>query len=325
MQSFVSSVDHVPGPAVLFDRQAQIIHSNEKARSFFSRPLVTRQDLPAELTAGLQAVLQSGRRSFSCYQRNVNDPALRKTLFPEYLDTARPEEPTCALLTLEDKPRGSVPPFIAMLVVRELRDGCVPLSAFRNDPGQLERAQNEPDWRDAQKGAAEYAIMRTTRVANALWAVRGGDGRYARETVSLGSSISEADEWNFKFQQSQFPHGVVPMELVCQGPDLVFSTCNNSRVKSLFTEILVDVRTWSKSASIHWEEDHHTLGVPAARIELTFNEFPHTVPYISSRNEGLGLAVAREILMDANGRMEVTPGKPATLCLWLPLTLPETF
>jgi hypothetical protein len=35
--------------------------------------------------------------------------------------------------------------------------------------------------------------------------------------------------------------------------------------------------------------------------------------------------VAEEFTLDMHGCMEFTPGKPGTLCLWQPLTLPERF
>jgi len=61
------------------------------------------------------------------------------------------------------------------------------------------------------------------------------------------------------------------------------------------------------------------LGFPAARIDIEFDQLPHTVPYMSSRNEGLGWGVAADVLVDRRGRLQIVPGKRATIRKWLSL------
>ncbi len=103
--------------------------ANQKARSLFNRPLLSRQDLPKELTDGLGQTLARGPRSFSHYQLD-GGTVLRKVLCPEYLDAQRPQQPACALLRLETKLGKAVPQTVALSLFHELRDGCKPIAAY---------------------------------------------------------------------------------------------------------------------------------------------------------------------------------------------------
>jgi hypothetical protein len=323
IQETIDGLDHFPEASLLFDREGRVIHANPRARSIFNRPLATRRDLPGGLTLGIEGALERGRRSYSCYQAD-GGPLLRIRTCPEYLDTAQPERPTCALLTMEERRSKSVPEFIAVALFRELRDGCVPMSTFLNNPGYAEKYQHDPDLTGARTQAEEYLYERALRVGNALLATVGGNSG-ARKQAPLKSLVAQAGQDNVKFYRSQF-RKVTPMQLTCAGPDdLALSTGNLPRLRALVTEIFTDVLRWSKSLSVQWVEEREMLGVPMARIEFSFECFPHTLPYRTARNEGLGFDVATQIVMDANGRLELTPGKPATLCVWLPLSLPEGF
>ena len=323
IQETIDGLDHFPESALLFDRQGRILGANQEARSRFNRPLLSRQDLPKELTDGLDETLASGRRSFSRCQVE-GGTVLRKVLVPEYLDAQRPQQPACALLRLGTKQSKAVPHTVALSLFHELRDGCKPLAAYLHDPAFVERHQHEAGFSEAREQAEHYLFERTLRVANVLLALVGGFGGATAE-ATLKSLVVEAAHANDGFYESQFRGSVDKMQLLCQGSDSRLTTGNLPRLKTLFAEIFVDVRRWSRSASVLWAEDKKTLGVPAVKIEFGFEALPHTLSHMTSRNEGLGWSVAAEVVLEAQGRMEITPGKPANLCLWLPLVLPEEF
>lgn len=323
IQETVAGLDHFPEAALLFDGQGQILGTNQEARSLFNRPLLSGQDLPKELTDGLDETLARGRRSFSRYQVE-GGTVLRKVLRPEYLDAQRPQQPACALLRLETKLSKAVPHAVALSLYRELRDGCQPLAAYLHDPAFVERHQHETGFSEAREQAEHYLFERTLRVANVLLALVGGFGGATAE-ATVKSLVVEAAHANDRFYESQFRGSVDKMQLLCQGSDSRLTTGSLPRLKTLFAEIFVDVHRWSRSASVLWAEDKKTLGVPAVKIEFGFEALPHTLSHMTSRNEGLGWSVAAEVVLDAQGRMEITPGKPASLCLWLPLALPEGF
>ena len=201
----------------------------------------------------------------------------------------------------------------------------MPVSTFRYSPSFVETYQNDQDFLSARERAGGFLYAHAMRVAGIILAVIGGCGG-AREEASLKSVVAEADQAAVKFYQIRFDGTSDPLQLACEGPDnLALSTGNQPWLRTLFTELLTEIRYWSQSLSVQWAEDQKRLGMPAAKIELTFERWAHTVFYISSKNEGLGLDVAAEVVLDADGRMELTPGKPVTMCFWLPLTLPETF
>jgi hypothetical protein len=317
IQKATEKMDVLGGPAVLFDREGRILHFNEKARAFFGRPLQTRQDLPEILTEGVDGALENGCRNFFCHQVDGR-PNLRVRTRPEYLDTAQPERPTCALLKLEEKLCKAVPDFIGVPLYRELHEGCVAVHPFLNDPSLAGRYQGDPDFLSGQKRAGEDLYRHALRVADILLAVVGGFSG-ERQTVSVGSLLTEADQAHRKLCQR-------PMQCAFQGPDgLLVSSTNLRRLRTLFMEVLTELRLWSESATIQWADAGDRLGAPAAKIQIGFEHWPHTVSYLTSKNEGLGFDVAAEIVLDAGGRLEVNPGKPASLCMWLPLALQESF
>jgi hypothetical protein len=279
--------------------------------------------LPKELTAGLDETLARGRRSFSRCQVD-GGAVLRKVLVPEYLDAQRPQQPACALLRLGTKQGRAVPHTVALSLFHELRDGCKPLAAYLHDPAFVERHQHEAGFSEAREQAQNYLFERTLRVANVLLALVGGFGGATAE-ATMKSLVVEAAHANDGFYESQFRGSVDRMQLICQGSDSTLTTGNLPRLKTLFAEIFLGLRRWSRSASVLWAEDKTTLGVPAVKLEFGFEVLPHTLSHVTSRNEGLAWSVAAEVVLDAQGRMEITPGKPASLCLWLPLALPEGF
>jgi hypothetical protein len=315
VQKAIEELDCSHRPAILLDREWGV-HTNEKARRLLGFQPTTWQDLPEKMTEGLDAALKIGCRSFFCSQVN-GGPSWRIKARPEYLDSMQRDKPTCAVLRLEEKTCKSVPEFIATPLYRELNEGCLPMSTL-SDASLAERYQGDPDFFSGQKRAGEFLFAHTLRVAEILLALIGGYGG-AKQPMSVGSLMAEADQARLKLHQR-------PLDLALRGPDgLVFSSGNLRRLRILFTELLTELRIWSESATIHWAEDGDRLGVPAAKIGIGFENWPHSISYLESKNQGLGLDVAGEIVLDAGGRMEVNPGKPASLCLWLPLTLPECF
>ena len=272
--------------------------------------------------AGLDEVLAKGCRSLLMLERPRPDVA--QGALPRILDPQRLHQPTCARLRLETKAGRTTPECIAVSLYRELRDGCIPLSSYLQDPAFVARHRSEPGFAEAREQAEQYLFARALRVADALLALAGGFAGQRTE-VAVKSLIVEAVEANDRYYASQFRDRASRMQLIYQGSDAVVSTCNLLRLKTLLAEILVDVRRWSGSVSVLWAEDHKMLPAPALRIDFGFQELPHTLAHLTSRNEGLGWSVAAEIVLDAMGCMEIRPGKPASLRLWLPATLPEGF
>jgi hypothetical protein len=320
-QETIKGIDRCPTPAMLFGLDGKILGANAEASSLFT-PLRCRDDLPAALTAGLDEALSNGCRSFSCW--NAQGRLWRRALYPEYLDPQRLPQPTCARLRLETKAGRTTPESLAVNLYRELRDGCIPLSSYLQDPAFVARHRNEIGFAEAREQAEQYLFARTLRVAEALLALAGGFGGEKVE-VAIRSLIAEAVEANDRFYASQFRDSAGTMQLNYQGSESVFTTCNLRRLKTLVAEILVDVRRWSRSVSVLWAEDRNMLQVPALKIEFCFQELPHTLSHLTSRNEGLGWSVASEIVLDAMGYVEIRPGKPASLRIWLPATLPAGF
>jgi hypothetical protein len=146
----------------------------------------------------------------------------------------------------------------------------VPVSTYLNNPRFKERYQNDPNFLCSQERAAAFLYAQAMRVAGILLAVIGGYGG-ARQETTLKSLVAGAGQAAFEFYQSQFEGTSAPLQMACKGPDnLALSTGNLPRLKTLFIELLAEIRYWSKSLSVEWAEDHQRLGLPAARILLTF-------------------------------------------------------
>jgi hypothetical protein len=317
----IRGLDRSPAPTMLIGLDGKILGANAEASSLFT-PLNSRDDLPTALTAGLDEAFSSGCRTLSCW--NAPGRIWRRALYPEYLDPQRLHQPTCAQLRLETKAGRTTPEGIAVGLYRELRDGCIPLSSYLKHPAVVARHAKEAGFAEAREQAEQYIFARTLRIADALLALVGGFGG-ERTEATVKSLIVEAVEANDRYHATQFQANAGKMQLIYQGSDAAFSTCNLPRLRTLLAEILVDVRRWSGSVSVLWAEDHKMLPVPALKLEFVFNQLPHILSHLTSRNEGLGWSVAAEIVLDAVGYMEIRPGKPASLRLWLPATLPEGF
>jgi hypothetical protein len=304
IQEAIRRMDAFPGPAVLFDREEQIIHANKKARSLFTEPLLTRHDLPEALTVGLDDALAKGRWSAFRFQV-TGGPLLRNRIEPEHFDLTQPETPTCAISWMREEPGGGISESIAMNLMYELRGGAVPLDTHLK---LFEAHQSDPEFMANLKRAGDYIIKSVTRVCDVLLSVAVVSPD-AREPVSLASLTAEA------YQKLKLYRGEkAPLQLVCKGPDdLTFSTGNLGRLRTLFTEILLDVDHPSNSVTVQWAEDHERLGVPTAKIEFATGGF---------NGAGFGLCVAEELTLDMHGCMAFTVGTPGTLNLWLPLTPP---
>jgi PAS domain-containing protein len=329
IQEAIRNMNAFAGAMVLFDPGGQVIHANEKARAFFGRPFSTRQDLPEEVTNGLDEAVAKGQLIYSCYRQAAGGPVWRSLIFPEYLDATQPERPACVSLSITEKTQQSVPYVISRRLVYELNNVLNVLSTGR---WVLARQPDDPGLQADQKAMARCLEVKAERVSNILAAVTGlrrdskaQVARDSRAQVTVGSVIANAERRAAKFNESQYEK-FVPMQLLCEGPaDLCFTTASG-RLEIMFAEILTDITYWSReSCSVRWAEDATVLGVPAVRIEFVFRHLNLRASYGTTANEGLGFAVAEQITLDAQGRMEVTPGKPATLCLWLPLALPEGF
>jgi hypothetical protein len=346
-------VEAFSGRAVLFDREGRIIHANEKAKAFFNHPLLTRHDLPEELTAGLDDVLAKGRRIAFCYQEVAGGPVLRNTMRPLYLYGKLPEEIVCAILRIEENTGSFVPESIATYAIGELSNCCTQHARFLKTVEAYVKRHGQQsvvkDWASQTTQAGERLIKRVTRVANILKAVASGDSPLGSEKVSLASLITEAATLN----KGQLPAHEPPKSdilndlhrsmlrriaaldglrgakrvMVCKGPDdLAFSTGNPQCLRILFSEILGTLG----HPSIQWAEDNKKLGVPAAKVEFSFDFFPDSrldsaVYHASLVGQRPWFDLATEIVLNAHGCLELTPDNPATLCLWLPLTLSERF
>lgn len=309
-------LDALAEPAVLFDRTERIIHANEKARSLFNRPLLTRHDLPEQLTAGLDCVLAKGGQSTFCYQ--VTGGRLFHTrIRPLYFDDTHPRSAACALLRMEEKTGGCVSDLVATHLYFELANAFVPiatLDALLNDPSRDAKSLSDPEFQEFQRGALAALHMRGLRVVNILRSAGSKYSPSAGERVSLGSLMTKAYQ-SLKLYQGRSNSMIIPTQLVCKGPDdLAFSTGGSGRLQTIFTEVLLDLNHPSNSVTVQWAEDHHRLGVPTAKVEFAIASVKTAV--------GFGLCVAEEFVLHEHGCMEVTPGKPGTLSLWLPLTLP---
>jgi hypothetical protein len=206
---------------------------------------------------------------------------------------------------MREEPGGGISESIAMNLMYELRGGAVPLDTHLK---LFEAHQSDPEFMANLKRAGDYTIKSVTRVCDVLLSVAVVSPD-AREPVSLASLTAEA------YQKLKLYRGEkAPLQLVCKGPDdLAFSTGNLGRLRTLFTEILLDVDHPSNSVTVQWAEDHERLGVPTAKIEFATGGFNGT---------GFGLCVAEELTLDMHGCMAFTVGTPGTLNLWLPLTPP---
>jgi hypothetical protein len=319
IQEAIRSMDAGMRREILFNREGRIIHANEKARSLFTRPLLTRHDLPEELTAGLDDALAKGRQSAFCFQV-TGGPLLRNRIYPEYFDVTQREKPTCALLCMEEQMGRCVSRPIALhlrMYLGAASSSMELLHHIRNDPKRDAISLSAPDFQQYQKQtielSAEWLFRSAIRVGNILSSVAGwhSDGS---ANVSLASLITKAYQ-NLKFYRWT-PEGGVPTQLVCKGPDdLAFSAGRLGRLVTLFDEILLDLNHPSKALTVQWAEDDKKLGVPTAKIEFA-------VAGVIDGEYGFGLSVAEELTLDMHGCVELTPGNPGTLNLWLPLTLP---
>ncbi len=169
--------------------------------------------------------------------------------------------------------------------------------------------KSDPEFAARLKRAGDRIIKNVTRVGNVLLSVADLFPD-EREPVSLASLTAEAYQ-KLKLYQGE----IAPLQLVCKGPDdLAFSTGNLGRLRTLFTEILMDVDHPSNSVTVQWAEDHERLGVPTAKVEFATGGV--------KVGAGFGLCVAEELTLDMHGCMAFTVGKPGTLSLWLPLTPP---
>ena len=308
IQVAIRRMDAFFGPAVLFDRGEKIVHANEKARSLFARPLLTRHDLPEQLTVDLDDALAKGRWSVFCFQA-TEGPLFRNRIYPEYFDLTQPKNPTFACLWMEEEAAAAVSESISRYLYFELRGGAVPLATHLR---LREEHQSDPEYLAKLERAGGYLVRNVIRVTNILASVLGASSHasLARETVALASLVAEA------YQRQQSYHGeVTPLQLICKGPDdLAFSTSRRSILTTIFTEILLDGYNPSNSVTVQWAEDHERLGVPTAKVEFSIEGVKDGV--------GFGLKVAEEFTLDMHGRMEFTPGMPGPLSLWLPLTPP---
>ena len=113
--------------------------------------------------------------------------------------------------------------------------------------------------------------------------------------------------------------------MIYQGTDAAFATCNMPRLKTLLAEILVDVRRWSVSVAVRWSQDRKMLRAPAIKIEFEFQQFaPH--PFLSLVAKRRPRVVhCRGDRAGRDGLHGNQAGKPASLRLWLPATLPDHF
>ena len=298
-------MDAFPGPAVMFDREEQIIRANEKARSIFTGPLLTRHDLPEALTVGLDDALAKGRWSVFRFQV-TGGPLLRNRIEPEHFDLTQPETSTCAILWLKEEAGGGISKSIALNLLFELRGGAIPLDTLLK---LYEEHKSDPEFLANLKRAGDCVIRNVTRDANILQSVAVVSPD-AGEPVSLASLTAEAYQ-KLKLYQGE----IAPRQLVCKGPDdLAFSTGHRSHLTTLVSEILMDVNHPSNAVTVQWAEDHERLGVPTAKVEFTIESVKVGV--------GFGLKVAEEFTLDMHGCMEFTPGTPGSLSLWLPLTPP---
>jgi len=297
-------MDAFPGPAVMFDREEQIIRANEKARSIFTGPLLTRHDLPEALTVGLDDALAKGRWSVFRFQV-TGGPLLRNRIEPEHFDLTQPETPTCAISWMREETGGGISKSIALYLFFELR-GAIVLDTHLK---LFEEHQSDPEFMANLKRAGDCVIRNVTRVTKILESV-GGIYSDTGETVSLASLTAKAYERLKSYQGER-----APRQLVFKGPDdPAFSTGHRSRLTTLFSEILMDVNHPSNSVTVQWAEDREKLGVPTAKVEFTIEGVKVGV--------GFGLKVAEEFTLDMHGCMEFTPGTPGSLSLWLPLTPP---
>ena len=186
-------LDRCPAPAMLFGLDGKILGANAEASSLFT-PLRSRDDLPQPSRLDWAKRFQTAAERFSCWTPKAGCGAGRFT--PNIWIPASPPTDVRSA-ALETKAGRTTPESIAVGLYRELRDGCIPLSSYLQDPAFVARHRNEPGFLEA-RDQAESISLRAPCESPTRCRLAGGFSGEMTE-VAVKSLIVEAVEANDLF------------------------------------------------------------------------------------------------------------------------------